>query len=329
MSSLAPVLEAFFTRRLILERNASPRTIAAYRDTFRLLLRFAQERTGKEPCALELTDVDAALVTGFLDYLERERNNNVRSRNARLAAVRSFFRFAALAAPEHAALIQRVLAIPEKRGERAVVTFLSEDEVDALLSVLEPSSWNGRRDRALLLVAVQTGLRVSELTKLRLEDVHLGTGPYLRCHGKGRKERVTPVTAAVRDVLKVWLLERGGNPSDPLFPTRQGKVLSTDAVEHLVTKYASRACEQLPSLRSKHVTPHTLRHTAAMRLLEAGVDTSVIALWLGHERVDTTLVYLHADLALKERALQRMTPQDVKPGRYRPPDSLLAFLEGL
>ncbi len=329
MSALAPTLQAFFSDRLIRQRRASPRTIAAYRDAWRLLLGFAAERVGKPPSELDLADLDAALVGAFLDHLERERGNGVRTRNARLAAIRSLFRYAALRHPEHAADIERVLAIPPKRFERSLVTFLSDEEVEAMLDAPDRTSRTGRRDHAFILLAVQTGLRVSELTGLRRADVHLGTGAHVRCRGKGRKERITPLTGGTVAVLRIWLTERAGGPDDPLFPTGTGTPLSRDAIEHRLAKYTVIAAAGCRSLRAKRVTAHVLRHTAAMRLLEAGIDTSVIALWLGHERVDTTQVYLHADLALKERALARTTPPETKPGRYRPPDTILAFLDGL
>lgn len=329
MSTLAPTLQAFFTDRLIRQRQASPHTISAYRDTFRLLLRYAQQQLGRQPCQLELSDLDATLVAGFLDYLERDRKNSVRSRNARLAAIHSLFRFAALRHPEHAAFIQRVLAIPAKRFDRTLVTYLTPEEVDALLTSPDRGTWVGRRDHALLLVAVQTGLRASELTSLTCGDVHLGTGAYVSCHGKGRKDRITPLTAGTVAVLRVWLAERDGQPSDPLFPTRRGHRMSRDALERRLARYTTIAASSRPSLATRKITAHVLRHTAAMQLLHAGVDATVIALWLGHERVDTTQVYLQADLAIKDRALARTTPVDTPIGRYLPTDSLLAFLESL
>ncbi len=330
MSALAPTLQAFFTDRLIRQRNASPHTIAAYRDAFRLLLGHAEQRLAKQPCQLEIGDLDATVIAGFLDHLERDRGNSVRTRNARLAAIHSLFRFAAHRHPEHAEVIQRVLAIPPKRHERALVTFLDGDEINALLAAPDRSTWTGRRDHALLLLAIQTGLRASELTGLTRGNVHLGAGAYVSCHGKGRKDRITPLTADTIAVLRVWLAERAGHPDEPLFPTSRGTRLSHDALARRLTKHGSTAAQVCPSLRDKKkITPHTLRHTTAMRLLHAGVDTTVIALWLGHESVDTTQIYLHADLALKERALARTTPPHAKPGRYRPPDTLLAFLEAL
>jgi site-specific recombinase XerD len=329
VSALAPALEAFFTDRLVQQRQASPHTIAAYRDTFRLLLAFVHERSGKAPCSLDFADLDAPVVGEFLTYLETVRGNSVRTRNARLAAIHSFFHFAAFRHPEHAALIQRVLAIPHKRFERALVTFLDRPEIEALLTAPDRSTLIGRRDHTLLLLAVQTGLRLSELTGLRLQDVHLGSGPHLRCFGKGRKERITPLTRQTVAVLKIWLRELGGQPHDRLFPSRLGGRLSSDAVQRLIRNYAAAASRQQPSLNAKTVTPHVLRHTNAMQLLTSGVDTSVIALWLGHESVQTTQIYLHADLSLKERALALTTPPLTRPGRYRPPDALLAFLTSL
>jgi integrase/recombinase XerD len=329
MSALAPTLEAFFTERLIRQRQASPNTIAAYRDTLRLLLGFAAQRTGKQPSKLEFDDLDAPLIGAFLDHLEVERGNGVRTRNARLAAIRSLFRFAALRHPEHANSIERVLAIPPKRFQRNLVTFLSEAEVEALLAAPDRSTWVGRRDRAMLMLAAQTGLRASELTGLRCADVHLGGGPHVSCLGKGRKQRITPLTRSTLAVLRAWLAERAGRAEEPLFPTRVGGTLSRDGLERRLAKHVASAGLACPSLREKKVTAHVLRHTAAMRLLQAEVDTSVIALWLGHEQIETTQIYLHANLAIKEQALARTTPASAKPGRYRPPDAVLAFLEAL
>src|SRR4051812_37166243 len=329
MSALAPTLQAFFTDRLGRQRHASPHTIAAYRDTMRLLLAFTEQRTGTPPSRLDLAELDATLIAAFLEHLEHERHNTVRTRNARLAAIHSLFRFAALPPPEHAALIQRVLAIPPKRFGRALISFLSEHEIDALLASPDRSTWTGRRDHTLLLVAVQTGLRASELICLTCADAHLGSGAHLTCHGKGRKDRVTPLTSATARALRTWLDERMGGPTDPLFPANRGNQLSRDALEHRLAKHHAIAARRCPSLASKTITAHVLRHTAAMRLLHAGVDTSVIALWLGHERIDTTQIYLHAELTLKQRALARTRPPNSPPGRYQPPDAVLAFLDGL
>ena len=329
MTLLAPTLEAFFTDRLIQQRGASPNTVAAYRDTFRLLLRFVQQRTRLSPDRLEFDHLDAVCITTFLHHLEHDRGNSVRTRNARLAAIHSMFAYAALRHPEHAGLIQRVLAIPHKRAEQKLICFLTSTEVDALLAAPDRTRWLGRRDHALLATAVQTGLRVSELARLTRNDLELATGPHVRCHGKGRKERITPLTRQTVTVLDPWIQERGGHPTEPLFPTRQGRQLSRDAIELLVRRHSTTATASCPTLAAKKPTPHVLRHTCAMRLLEAGIDTSVIALWLGHETVETTQIYLHADLALKERALARTTPPTTTAGRYQPPDTLLAFLEGL
>lgn len=329
MTALAPILEAFFTDYLMMQREASKHTIAAYRDTFRLLLGFAQEHVGKRPAALDMADLDVPLIAGFLQHLETERGNSVTTRNARLGAIHSLFTFAAVRLPEHAGLIQRVLAMPPKRHDRSDVCFLTAEETKALVAAPDRSTWLGRRDHTLLQVAVQTGLRVSELTGLRCQDVWLGNGPHLRCHGKGRKQRCTPLTAPTTKVLRVWLSERAGQDTDPLFCTRRGGRLSRDAVEHLITKHATAAASTRPSLQTKTVTPHVLRHSAAMALLHAGVDLSVIALWLGHESTRTVQAYLHADMALKERALARTAPHDTPAGRYRPPDQLINFLNSL
>ena len=329
MSALAPTLEAFFTERLMSQRQASPHTVAAYRDTMRLLLGFAAGQVGKQPSELAIEDLDASLIGAFLDHLEGERGNGVRTRNARLAAIRSLFRYAGLRHPEHAQSIARVLAIPPKRFQRNLVNFLDEEEVDALIAARDLASWTGRRDRAMLMLVAQTGLRASELTGLACGDVQLGRGPHVSCLGKGRKQRITPLTRPTVGVLRVWLEERGGTAEEPLFPTRTGGALSRDGLERRIAKHAASAALACPSLREKKVTAHVLRHTAAMRLLGAGVDTSVIALWLGHEQVETTQIYLHANLAIKEQALARTKPTDAKPGRYEPPDAVLAFLESL
>ena len=329
MSALAPTLQAFFTDRLIAQRHASPHTITSYRDTMRLLLQFAEQRTKIPPERLDLHDLDAALISSFLDHLEHERRNTIGTRNARLAAVHSLYRFASLRHPEHADLIARVLAIPPKRHERTLITHLTDPEIHSLLTAPDLRTWIGRRDRAMLQLAIETGLRVSELTALTIADVHLATAPHVACHGKGRKDRVTPLTKPTATVLRQWLDERRGLRTDPIFPTTRGAPLTRDAVARRLGRHATTATTTCPSLRNKNVTPHVLRHTAAMRLLHAGVDTSVIALWLGHESVETTQTYLHADLAIKEAALARTKPTTVKPGRYKPTDKLLAFLEAL
>jgi integrase/recombinase XerD len=329
MTTLAPTLQAFFTDRLMSQRHASTHTIAAYRDTFRLLIRFAADRTGKQPCALDLSDLDAPLVGAFLEHLEQERANSTRTRNNRLAAIHSLFAYAARQHPEHAASIGRVLAIPAKRFERSLVTFLTEPEADALLAACDRTTSTGRRDHTMLVLAIQTGLRISELTALTLSDVTLGTGAHVHTIGKGRKERRTPLLPLTVTILKTWLAERGGTGTQPLFPTSTGRVLSRDAVEHRIALHVATAQASCPSLRTKTVTAHTLRHTAAMRLLLSGVDVTVIALWLGHEQVSTTNIYLHADMTQKERAIARVTPPATKPGRYLAPDAVLTFLDTL
>ncbi len=326
---LAPLLERFFTQRLLQQRQASPHTIASYRDTFRLLLKFAHQRLHTPPVRLSLEAVDAPFVGAFLDQLET-RGLSVRSRNLRLTAIHSFFRYAAFETPTHAAHIQRVLAMPSKRFTRRQIAFLTRPEVDALLAVPDQRTWFGRRDHALLLVAVQTGLRLSELTALTRDDVFVGTGAHVRVIGKGRKERCTPLAKPTIAVLNAWLREPPCGNARLLFPTARGTRLSADAVEYLVTKHRTAAAKVCPSLHDKRITTHGLRHTAAMELLQAGVDRSVIALWLGHESVETTQVYLEATLAMKEQALAKTTPPNGgRFRRYRPGDELLGFLNGL
>jgi integrase/recombinase XerD len=329
MTVIAPALESFFTQRLMTQQRASQHTVASYRDTFKLLLSYAHQRTGKLPGQLDFADLDAPLISGFLNWLETSRANSITTRNTRLAAIHSLFSYAALRAPEHAAVIARVLAIPAKRHDHATVCFLTRTETEALLGAPDTTTWHGHRDHTLLLVATQTGLRVSELTSLTIADAHLGTGPHVYCRGKGRKERCTPLTAQTVAALTSWLAERHGHGPDPLFCTRRGGQLSRDAVERLLAKHVTAAAGNCPSLQAKTVSPHTLRHSAAMALLHSGVDITVIALWLGHESPASTRVYLHADIEIKERALARTTPPDTEPGRYRAPDSLLAFLDGL
>jgi site-specific recombinase XerD len=327
--SLAALLESFFTKRLMKQRAASPHTISSYRDTFRLLLQFAQKRLGKPPSRLALEEIDAPLIVAFLDELEKTRGNSPRSRNLRLTGIRSFFHYPALEAPAQSAQIQRVLAIPGKRHTRTQVHFLTRPEVEALLDAPDRDLWLGRRDHALLLVAVQTGLRLSELTGLQRQDVALGTGAHLRVVGKGRKERCVPLTRQTAAVLQAWMHEPARGETQTLFPNPRGGRLSADAVQHLLAKYTAVASKSSSSLRQKHVTPHVLRHTMAMELLQAGVDQAVIALWLGHESVETTQIYLEANLAMKEEILAKTTPVDSKAGRYRPDDQLLAFLKSL
>jgi site-specific recombinase XerD len=329
MTAVAPTMQLFFTERMTKQLQASPCTIVSYRDTYRLLLRFVQTRTGKAPSALDWQDLDAGAICAFLDHLEAERGNSARSRNTRLAALRSLFGYAALRHPEHAELIRQVLAIPQKRVNKTSVAFLDATEVTALLGAPDLARWEGRRDRAMIALAVQTGLRLSELIGLNCRDIHLAASPHVRCTGKGRKERCVPLTPPIAAVLRVWGKERAGQPDEPLFPTRTGRRLSDDAVERRLSLHKIVAAQTCPSLLSKKLTPHILRHTAAMSLLHSRVDPVVIALWLGHADTRSTDAYLHADLTIKERALARTTPTSTNPGRYRPPDSLLAFLESL
>lgn len=327
--SLAPYLQRFFTERLGAQLNASPNTISSYRDTFRLLLKFAAGRLRREPTALQVADIDADLVGAFLADIEATRGNAARSRNTRLAGIRSFFKYVAVNEPQLLHHSQRVLAMPSKRHERRTIDYLTQAEVQAVITAPDLSTWHGRRDRALLVLALQTGLRVSELINLSRADVALGTGPHVRCIGKGRKQRSTPIRKDSLKIMRDWLAERGGAGQDPVFVSTRGDRFSRDAVERIVRKHVETAASQCPTLKKKRVTPHVLRHTAAMQLLQNGVDHTVIALWLGHESVETTQMYIHADIQLKEKALAKTAPVTVPPGRYRPDDQLLAFLEAL
>lgn len=327
--SFPALLQGFFTQRLMQQRRASPHTIGSYRDSFRLLLHFAQARLGKPPTQLAFEQIDAPLVAAFLDDLENGRGIAARTRNLRLTAIRSFFRYAAFEAPTHAAQIQRVLAIPNQRFTRIQVGFLSRVEVEALLAAPDQHSWSGRRDHAMLLVAIQGGLRLSELSAMRREGLILGTGAHIRVLGKGRKERATPLTKQTVTVLKTWLREIPDRADATVFPSTRGRPLSADGVQYLLAKHVATASKTCPSLQQKRVTPHMLRHTTAMELLLAGMDRALIALWLGHESVETTQIYLEANLAMKELALQKTAPPEGKPGRYRPDDQLMVFLKGL
>ena len=327
--SLAPLLQCFFTQRLMQQRQVSPHTISSYRDTFRQFLKFIEQRLRKPPSRLTFEEVDAPLIIAFLDELEKRQGLSVRSRNLRLTAIHSFFRYAAFEAPAHSAQIQRVLAIPSKRFTRTLVQFLTRPEVDALLAAPDQLTWSGRRDHAFLLVAVQTGLRLSEMTGLKRKDLIVGSGAHLRLIGKGRKERCTPLAKSTLAVLKAWLREPQRGDGDVLFPSAKGDRLSVHGVQYLLTKHRMKASKVCTSLKDKRVTVHRLRHTMAMDLLQAGVDRSVIALWLGHESVETTQIYLEATLAMKERALAKSQPPTGKPGRYQPGDQLLGFLNSL
>lgn len=323
------LLESFFTDRLVRQRRASPHTIASYRDTFRLLLGFAERRLKKAPSALEFEDLDSPFIGAFLDHLEKDRGNSPRSRNVRLAAIHSFFRYAALYLPDRADLIGRIVALPNKRFEKPLVDFLSRTEMTALLAAPDRRTWAGRRDHALLLLAGQTGLRVSEIIKLRSSDVVFGPGAHVKCYGKGRKERCTPLRKESVSVLRTWLRERGEDPGVPLFPNARGGSLTRDGIAYVLAKHVNVAKQKCGSLQRKRVSPHVLRHTAAMDLLEHGVDRSVIALWLGHESIETTTMYLTANLDMKERALAKTSPFGVRGRRFRPDDKLLAFLKAL
>jgi len=327
--SFQGLVQGFFTERLMQQRQVSQHTISSYRDTFRLLLRFAYKRLHKPPDHLAFEDINAPLVTAFLNDLEQTRAISARTRNLRLTAIRSFFRYAAFEAPTYSAQIQRVLSMPGKRYNRALIHFLTRPEVKALLAVPDKRTWGGRRDHALLLLAVETGLRVSEMTGLTRGDVTLSTGAHIDVVGKGRKQRVTPFSKQTAAVLKSWMKEPGIPNSDVLFPSARGGHLSSDAVQHLLKKYTTQAAKECPSLRKKRVTPHVLRHTAAMELLQAGVDPINIALWMGHESLQTTQMYLNANLELKEKILANVEPRDAKSGRYRPDSKLAAFLKGL
>jgi len=328
-ATFSELLQAYFTDRLMGQCGASPNTIATYRDTFRLLIAFAQRCLKKAPTNLVIGDLDAPFILRFLDHLEKERGVTPRSRNNRLAAIHSFFNYVALQEPACGAIAQRVLAIKSKRHVKKPVDFLTQTEMEALLAAPDQSTWSGRRDRTLLLLALQTGLRVSELVGLRCRDVVLGTGAHVQCMGKGRKARCIPLRKEVVAALRFWLKERNGQPIGALFPSARGQPLSRDGVEYLINKHVRTAAKRCPSLGVKRVSPHVLRHSTAMNLLQNGVDRSVIALWLGHESMDTTQVYLHANLELKEQALAKTEPLNGSSRRYRPPDKLLAFLQAL
>jgi integrase/recombinase XerD len=328
-ATLPLLLQSFFTVRLITQRKVSAHTVDSYRDTYRLLLQFTHKHLSKAPSEHALSDLNASLIDAFLNDLQKNRHNNARSRNLRLTAIRSFFRYAALEAPAESGIIQRVLAIPNQRQTRTLVGFLTRLEIDALLAVPNRTNWLGRRDYAFLVTAVQTGLRLSELTALRQQDLSLGAGAHVRCHGKGRKERCTPLAKPTVAVLKAWIREEGREPAKILFPSSRGGPLSADGVQHLLARHVAKARKTCPSLRQKRVSPHVLRHAAAMELLQGGVDRAVIALWLGHESVETTQIYLDADLALKEQAMAKTSPLKAAPKRFQPDDELLAFLKQL
>ena len=329
MSAVAPTLQAFFTDRLLRQRQASPRTVTAYRDSLRLLVTWIYETKKIPPQRLDWTDLDAATITGFLDHLEHDRENTARTRNLRLTAIRSLFSYASLQHPEHAESIRRVLAIPPKQFDRPEIAFLTQPQLEVLLAAPDPARWEGRRDRALLGVCAQAGLRVAELTGLNNGDVTLESAANVRCLGKGRKHRSVPLNTATASLLDTWVTERGGRGDEPLFPTRTGRRLSPDAVERIVAKHARTAAGRDHTFPTDKIHPHVLRHTCAMNLLQSGVDSAVIALWLGHADIRSTAAYLHADMTIKEQALERMATISTPRGRYRPGDKLLAFLDSL
>lgn len=326
MTAINATVQSFFTDRLSRQKDASSHTIAAYRDTVRLLLVFATDMHKVPASSLQWDHLDAPEITAFLEHLQQDRGNSARTRNARLSAIHSLFQYASLRHPEHAASIARVLAIPPQRVDRHLIDYLDDSECEALVTAPDRSTWTGRRDYTFLLVALQTGLRVSELIGLSMSDVHLGAGAHLSCRGKGRKDRITPLTVKTVTTLRDWQREQAPTGITVLFPTRPGQRLSRDAIEHRISIHTRAATVSCPSLADKHVTAHVLRHTTAMRLLRAGVDTSVIALWLGHEHVDTTQIYIVADLKVKESAIDRTRPLNSPRGRYRPPDDILAWL---
>jgi integrase/recombinase XerD len=329
MNALASSLQTYFTTFAHAQRDLSVNTIASYRDTWRLLLKYLTATLRAPASAIDFDALTAANITGFLDNLERERGNGARTRNARLTAIRAVLGRALPDHPEHAATITQVLAIPPKRTVRKVIEFLTPKEVDELLAAPDRNTWTGRRDRILLLLTVQTGLRVSEVCSLTRDDIHLGTGPNVACTGKGRRQRVTPLTKATVDNLKPYLAERDTRPGTALFSGPQGRPLSRDALEHRLAKHLATAAASCPSLAAKHITMHSLRHTAAMNLLAVGVDTSVISLWLGHSNTHSTDAYLHADMAIKQAAIDRTRPPGVKPGTYKPAPDILAWLSAL
>lgn len=328
-ADFAPLVSRFFNTYLIQQRDASPHTVASYRDTFRHLVLYVHKTLGKEPQDMAFDDLNTEFLTKFLRHLENQRGNSARTRNARLAAIRSLFRFVALHEPCHAALAQQVLAIPGKRYTRQPIDYLDDDEIDALLQAPDQSTWVGRRDHALLLVAVQTGMRASELITLRCTDVHPGTGAHVRCHGKGRKERCVPLRRDSVTTIRAWLKERGGQPEDPVFVNQRMNPLTHDSLAYLVSQNLKVARAVCPTLEKKRVTPHTLRHSCAMVLLQGGVDQITIALWLGHESLETTYLYLHADLKLKEQAMAKTAPSETPVQRFKPKDKLLAYLNSL
>ena len=328
-SLIAPHLQTFFADYLCQQKRLSPQTIVSCRDTFRLLLVFLRDQTGVEPSALRMADVDAPAVLTFLNYLEQERGNSVRSRNIRLSAIRSFFRLVALRDPDSLGIVTRVLAIPTKREDQKLIGYLTRPEIQALLAAPDQSKWGGRRDHALLLTLYNSGARVSEITTLKRHQVCFDHSTFLQLLGKGRKERTVPLWAKTVQVLRTWFEELGEYAPNIAFPSVRGKPLSRDAVDYLLKQAVQRAIPACPSLASRKISPHVIRHTTAMHLLQAGVDIATIALWLGHESIETTHVYLQADLAMKEKALGKLGPIEGEWKRFRADDPLLAFLASL
>jgi len=326
---IAPHVQAFFADYLCQQKRLSPQTIVSCRDTFRLWLVFLRDQTGVEPSALRLTDVDAPAVLSFLTYLEQQRGNSVRSRNIRLSAIRSFFRLVALRDPDSLGIVTRVLAIPMKRADRKLIGYLTRAEIQALLAAPERSQWGGRRDHALLLTLYNSGARVSEITTLRRAQVCFGPSTFLQLIGKGRKERTIPLWPETAQVLKAWFVELGGAAGLMAFPNARGKALSREGVDYLLKHAIQRAIPACPSLATKNITPHVIRHSTAMHLLQAGVDIATIALWLGHESIETTHMYLQADLAMKEKALEKLDPIEGRWKRFQADDPLLTFLTSL
>lgn len=328
-TAFAAVLTGFFSQRLIKQKQASPHTVSAYRDSFRLLLQFVCQRVSKGPSSLTWDDIDAPMVCAFLEDLQKQRGICSRSRNLRLTAIRSFFKYASFEVPDRLHHFQRVLAIPAARCIRRQINYLSPVEVDALLAAVDQDNWAGRRDHTWLLLAVQTGLRVSELTGLKRSDIQFGSGAYIHVVGKGRKERSTPLTKQMVARLKDWLAEPDTSKDATLFPSCRGRRLSNDGVQYLLAKHIRHASKACPMLENKRVTPHVLRHTTAMELLKAGVDVSVIALWLGNESIETTQIYLEADLDMKRKALEKLSPQEGNSSLFKPDDALMSYLKSL
>lgn len=327
--SFPAVLQDYFCLRLINQMNASPGTIGAYRDTFRLLLRYAEGRLKKSAVAITLEDLDAPLILDFLNHLEKNRGNSIRTRNARLAAIRAFMRYAAVREPAFLAVAQRVTAIPLKRFQRPLVGFLSREEMNAVLGAPDCTTWSGRRDRAMFTTFYNSGARVSEVSTLLIRDVTLGRSPHVRLHGKGRKERTVPLWKETALRLREWLKQVDTKPESPLFPNRKGQPITRAGVESRLRRTVAKAAQKCRSLSERRVSPHVLRHTTAMHLLQSGVDLAVIALWLGHENPSTTHMYVEADLSIKKKALRRLQAPSVRDSRFRPSDRVLQFLESL